>query len=233
MSDCSSSQCERKDCCPIGYVAIYDECGKFAGCVTPQEAEDYNNSKKECAEGYVKVVHPVTGDFIGCVVPADAQSLIASLTPEMYLQVSTSNVRCNGESNGTANTRIIGGTAPYVISYSGGADPAALAAGSYTVTVTDNTGLSAAYNFTIVEPDALVVDANVVDDDGTGSGKASAVVTGGVAPYSYVWKDNAGIPIGQNTQTATGLVAGTYRIEVTDFNGCVEEKVDVVIALIA
>lgn len=45
-------------------------------------------------------------------------------------------------------------------------------------------------------------------------GAASATPTGGSAPYSYLWNN------GQTTQTATGLVAGTYGVTVTDAKGC-------------
>ena len=52
-------------------------------------------------------------------------------------------------------------------------------------------------------------------------GKASAIVTGGSPPYSYEWQDAIGTPIGQATQTATGLAAASYKVKVTDFNGCI------------
>ncbi len=40
------------------------------------------------------------------------------------------------------------------------------------------------------------------------------VVSGGISPFAYAWSN------GQTTQTATGLVAGTYTVTVTDINGC-------------
>ncbi len=45
---------------------------------------------------------------------------------------------------------------------------------------------------------------------------------GGTGTYSYVWYDDAALtsPIGQATQTAINLAAGTYWVEVTDQNGC-------------
>lgn len=46
-------------------------------------------------------------------------------------------------------------------------------------------------------------------------------VTGGVAPYSYSWYNDAGLTslIGTGT-SITGLCAGTYYLEVTDNNSC-------------
>jgi len=45
-------------------------------------------------------------------------------------------------------------------------------------------------------------------------GIANVFVTGGTAPYTYLWND------GQTTSAATGLAAGTYSVTVTDDIGC-------------
>jgi large repetitive protein len=52
--------------------------------------------------------------------------------------------------------------------------------------------------------------------NGGATGSATAVPVGGTAPYSYSWNTS---PV-QTTETATGLVAGTYVVTVTDANGC-------------
>jgi PKD repeat protein len=48
------------------------------------------------------------------------------------------------------------------------------------------------------------------------SGTATAVVGGGVAPYSLSWSD----PNNQTSITATNLCPGNYTVTVTDGNGC-------------
>lgn len=53
-------------------------------------------------------------------------------------------------------------------------------------------------------------------NSGNGNGTATVNVNGGVAPYTYQWSD----PQQQTTQTATNLLAGSYSVTVTDFNGC-------------
>ena len=49
------------------------------------------------------------------------------------------------------------------------------------------------------------------------SGQISTNVSGGTAPYTYLWDDGTN----QTTATATGLDVGTYLCQVTDNNGCV------------
>ncbi|MBK8658308.1 MAG: PKD domain-containing protein [Bacteroidetes bacterium] len=63
---------------------------------------------------------------------------------------------------------------------------------------------------------ASINTTTVADTNGTNTGTATAVVTGGVSPYTYLWND----PAQQTTQTATGLSAGVYNVTVTDANGC-------------
>ena len=84
--DCPSGSCTCSNnddcgCCPPGLVQVFDNCGKPAGCLTPNDAEEYNNGKLACAEGYVKLIHPVTGKHLGCVSAEDALALLAVLTP--------------------------------------------------------------------------------------------------------------------------------------------------------
>jgi len=47
-------------------------------------------------------------------------------------------------------------------------------------------------------------------------GTTTAIVTGGVIPYTYSWNTN---PV-QTTSTATALLPGTYTVTITDGNGC-------------
>src|SRR5664280_2875501 len=54
------------------------------------------------------------------------------------------------------------------------------------------------------------------------NGSARVVVAGGTPGYTYIWYAGPGLtnPIGQTTDQATGLVAGTYWVKITDSNGC-------------
>lgn len=79
--ECNCGNSEDCGCCPAGLVSVFDDCGKHAGCLTPNDAEEYNTGKLTCAEGYVKFFHPVTNKFMGCISTEDALLLLTALTP--------------------------------------------------------------------------------------------------------------------------------------------------------
>ena len=91
--------------------------------------------------------------------------------------------------------------------------------GTYDVTITDANGCIASdsININVLSPLSVIKDSTAVTCNGLNDGSASATVSGGLAPYSYLWLDN-----GQTytTPNATDLPAGTYSFVVTDSNGC-------------
>ncbi|MFD1061624.1 Ig-like domain-containing protein, partial [Winogradskyella litorisediminis] len=92
-----------------------------------------------------------------------------------------------------------------------------LAAGNYTVTVTDANNCTTTANVTINQPtDLLSVQATGTNllCNGDNSGSINLTVNGGTLPYSYAWTN------GDNTEDISGLAAGNYNVTVTDANGC-------------
>ena len=136
---------------------------------------------------------------------------------------SQTNIACKGGSTGSATVVPSGGIAPYTYSWSPSGGTAAtasgLAAGTYTVTVTDNIGCTATRSFTINEPaTALSGSITAQTNNSTFGGSAgSATVTpaGGTPGYTYSWS-----PAGGTAATASNLTAGTYVVTITDANGC-------------
>ena len=132
------------------------------------------------------------------------------------------NVHCNGGNDGTVDLTLTGGTAPYTYVWNNSATTdyiTGLAAGTYSVTVTDANGCTDTASVTVTEPTGLVasgtVDSNV-SCNGSTNGGATASATGGTAPYSYNWSNGA------TTASITGVPAGTYTVTVTDSNGCTD-----------
>jgi len=128
----------------------------------------------------------------------------------------TFNVTCNGGSNGSVSATPSHGATPYTYSWSGGgtnSSKTGLAAGTYTITVTDNVGVTGSATVTITQPTTLVAlattTANVTCHGGS-TGSVSATPSGGTSPYTYSWSG------GGTNSTKTGLAVGTYTVTVTD-----------------
>ncbi len=149
-----------------------------------------------------------------------------TLSTLSVLANTTINPGCNGGSNGSASVTTSGGTAPYTYSWSpnGGSSSTAstLSAGIYTITVTDNSGLTNSATVTITQPTplAFTTSTNVTNCYGSSNGSATVVVSGGTGAYTYSW-----VPSGQLTPTATGLSAGIYTVLITDANGCKDSTI--------
>ncbi|MBL7766962.1 MAG: gliding motility-associated C-terminal domain-containing protein, partial [Chitinophagaceae bacterium] len=156
--------------------------------------------------------------------------IIINPTPISFDSVASTNVLCNGDSNGTVNVMAIGGTG---LTYTYSILPlnqsntsgqfVGLPANNYTVTAVDQNGCSISTLLVIVNPQPIVLSLNSKLDvscfnGNNGSIQVSAV--GGTQPYSYT------IYPGMQTN-ATGifntLIAGTYTVVVTDSNACSDQ----------
>ncbi|MHA3789405.1 T9SS type A sorting domain-containing protein [Flavobacterium hauense] len=158
-----------------------------------------------------------------------SQSFTITEPAALTATTSQTNVLCNGGSTGTASVTTSGGTAAYTYLWAptGGTAAAAtgLAAGTYTCTITDVKGCFIIKTFTLTQPSSLVASAgtqNNLSCNGGANGSATVNVTGGTTPYTYDWN---GTPIGDNTATISGLMAGTYTATVTDAKGCTTNQI--------
>lgn len=137
----------------------------------------------------------------------------------MNASAATTDATCNGASDGEATVTATGGTAPYTYSWSSGASSqtaAGLAAGNYTVTITDDNGCTTTQQATIAQPTAVqtALSATATSCYGSSNGEAHAMTSGGTAPYSYDWSNGA------SASALANIPAGTYSVTVTDANGC-------------
>lgn len=152
-----------------------------------------------------------------CVTMTDVNNcsfqLCATVTepaPIAFGNPLITHVSCFGGNDGSIILTVTGGTAPYT--YSGWTGGTNLAAGSYSVTVTDATSCSTSLSATITEPPPLTATSSVTDATSSSATDGSITVTpsGGTTPYTFVW----------NIGTGTNLTPGVYCYTVTDFNNC-------------
>ncbi|MCH4554145.1 SprB repeat-containing protein, partial [Aestuariibaculum lutulentum] len=134
---------------------------------------------------------------------------------------STTNVDCFGNSTGAIDISVSGGTAPYTYMWSNSADTediSDIAAGTYNVTITDANSCTFDINdIEITQPAALTASTSSttnVDCFGNSTGAIDISVSGGTAPYTYMWSNSA------DTEDISGITAGTYNVTITDANSC-------------
>jgi hypothetical protein len=139
------------------------------------------------------------------------------------------NIVCAGQANGAIDLMPAGGTAPYIYNWGSGIsseDLLNIAAGSYTVNITDANGCSTQVSATVTEPSAALNGAisalNSVSCFGGSNGAIDFTASGGTAPYSYNWGN------GITSEDLVNIPAGTYTVTVTDANNCTTSETAVI-----
>ncbi len=132
--------------------------------------------------------------------------------------IESNDLSCFEVNDGAATVSASGGTAPYTYEWSIDSTTASisnLSIGRYIVTATDSEGATGTATVTINQPDEILIAidnvVNVSCNDPVGA--ATATLSGGVAPYTYLWSTDS-------TSARADLPAGTHMITVTDANGC-------------
>jgi gliding motility-associated-like protein len=161
-------------------------------------------------------------DGNGCIIQ---QSVTITEPPLLITSISSTNASCNGICDGTATVTASGGIPGYAYTWSpgGGTTPMAtgLCAGAYSVITSDTNGCQSVQSVIITQPPAIVlsVSSGPISCFGNCNGVATVTASGGAGGFTYNWTPGA-----QTTATASGLCAGTYTIDVTDMNGCVQSS---------
>lgn len=138
--------------------------------------------------------------------------------PPIDVVFTVINNLCYGDSNGVVSAMASGGVSPYTFQWSTGAtsDTAShLAAGTYTLTVTDANGISVSNPVTVTAPTAIgiAIDSTTITCYGANNGSLDATPSGGTPNYTVSW--SAG------SDPLSGLAPGMYIVTVTDANSCV------------
>ncbi len=195
------------------YIEWYDEDGVLIG--TGQ---------------FVDVAPDVTTTYTVIQTMCDGTTYTDDVTVEVGadfdVDLTTTDVECGGDGNGTASIDITGGLPPYTYEWSTGAtgvtDISGLDGGTYSVTVTEAGGCQRTYEFTIIEPVPLTGEATGIINNPCfdyEEGAATIEVNGGSIPYSYSLNGGPSTLVNEFTD----LPAGDYTVTVTDANGCTLE----------
>ncbi len=139
------------------------------------------------------------------------------------------NVGCHGQSTGSIDITVTGGTPTYTYHWSNGQttqDLSGIPAGVYTDTIHDSLGCTALITVTITEPAVIVTlpatGSINVDDSiscyGNCDAQVSVTVVGGTPPYQYTWSTTNP---GDTTLSIDSICAGPIDAIITDANGCI------------
>ncbi|MEO1410976.1 MAG: hypothetical protein AAFW73_13910 [Bacteroidota bacterium] len=166
----------------------------------------------------------VTGEN-GCVDSLEVN--VVGTPPIDIVEEAIQPANCNGEANGSATISLVDAVGTTTILWTptgqNGLTATGLAAGTYTVFVTDANGCTAEEMVTITEPTVVemlsVTPDTQLDCNGDTDATATAAGQGGTGMLNYQWGPGTG---NQTGPTATGLGAGTYSVTVTDENGCLD-----------
>lgn len=141
--------------------------------------------------------------------------------------VDVRNVRCNGTATGSIRvfSTFTSEFLPYQYSLNGGIFVSDsifnnLPAGSYSISVRNGEGciLDLSPDYVIAEPEALRASAVGRDVICGNDGSAFPVVSGGIPPYLYTWRNGVIV----NIDTLRNIAQGSYQVVVEDQNGCVD-----------
>lgn len=150
----------------------------------------------------------------GCTSTA---SVTITALPKATLSTTKTNASC-GIANGTATVNTQNGVGLAGFLWSSGATTQTatqLAAGVYTVTVTDINGCTITASATITAGAVATITASPTNTTcGNNDGKVTVTVLGGASISSYLWSNGA------TTKNLTNLPGGIYTVTATDANGC-------------
>jgi len=190
--------------------------------------------------------YTTSGSFIETIPNFDGcdSTIVLNLTVidcELIATVSAVNPTCNGDRDGSISITLNNGIPPFTYQWKNIRNTSVngsgtltslddivlqnLSSGTYEVVITDSLGDDVVFVEELTDPPVLAISIDAVDRNGFGlschdtfDGEATAVGSGGIPPYSFLWSNAA------QQATISSQPPGLYVAEVTDGQGCV--KVD-------
>jgi gliding motility-associated-like protein len=157
-------------------------------------------------------------DALGC--PKEF-SIVINNAPVFKIDPDFQNISCHGANDAHIRLNLVGGQAPLKLEWSDGSTAGIernnLGPGKYKVKITDAKLCFIEETFVVVDPFELQIRgvvSNPLDCKKANTGVIDLVVTGGTAPYTYVWSNGA------RTEDLSQLTPDNYTVTVTDSRGC-------------
>lgn len=157
----------------------------------------------------------------------DTLTILLENIDDVQFNLTGTDLNCFGDSSGEIDANITGGTSTNIIDVidQGGNILSLtsidlpiqdLEAGTYSVTVIDETGCrSEIKDITLSQPEEMVItNLSITNEKCSQNNGSISFDMQGTANYSYLWTNN------QTTQDIDNLTAGTYTCIITNDNNC-------------
>ncbi|MBL4577516.1 MAG: T9SS type A sorting domain-containing protein, partial [Flavobacteriales bacterium] len=161
-------------------------------------------------------------DASGCFA---TDQVTISQPAAITLNQTNVDASCTGACDGSSSVAVTNGVTPLTYLWD---DPNVqtnsmangLCGGSVTALVTDANGCTASSTSSINASAGIILSPTGLTNTicGSCSGDATVSVSGGTAPYTYIWSD----PSAQTNSTASNLCAGLFNVTATDVLGCTD-----------
>ena len=172
----------------------------------------YTNTTRNISDLIAGTYLVAVTDELGCTTNAE---VIINESSEVKINFSKTDVSCYGAADGALELNVEGGLAPYQISWSNFANGFSqnnLEAGTYVATITDSNNCVEQIAIEINQPIFFIdPEVQLISCNGANDGSIRLNLTGGVAPISLIWDDDASAGVQRNN-----LAAGTYKVTIID-----------------
>ena len=136
--------------------------------------------------------------------------------------LSITDITCFGAGDGMVVLSATEGTPPYFYTTLGQGSTDGvfdnLPAGNLNFLVIDALGCTSTGSFVIEQPDQIIADATITNENEGNDGSIEIDVSGGTPPYTFNWSN------GSTDQNIFNLTQGVYTVLITDANGCTKTE---------
>ncbi|WP_298238068.1 PKD domain-containing protein [uncultured Algibacter sp.] len=152
----------------------------------------------------------------------DTLEVIINQTDEIIIDYSVTDIECYGNNDASiVINSITGGNAPYTIAWSNlgsGLSQTNLSAGTYVITITDNTNCIKQATIIIDEASIFRITPQLTNVScfGANDGRIVLNLEGGTTPVNLVWDDDPSAGVERNN-----IGPGIYTVTITDGKPCI------------